>query len=71
MLSYQHNYHAGNHADVLKHIILGDLVAGMQQKASPLFLFDTFASRCMHKSTSKHRSTGFPIISQRGKHKPA
>ena len=45
MLSYQHSYHAGNHADVLKHIILGDLVAGMQKKISPLFLFDAFASR--------------------------
>ncbi len=45
MLSYQHSYHAGNHADVLKHIILGDLVAGMQRKSSPIFLLDAFASR--------------------------
>jgi len=45
MLSYQHSYHAGNHADVLKHVILGDLVAGMQKKETPLFLFDAFASR--------------------------
>ncbi len=52
MLSYQHSYHAGNHADVLKHILLGDIVAGMQKKASPLFLFDTFASRGMYDLTS-------------------
>jgi len=45
MLSYQHSYHAGNHADVLKHIILGDVVAAMQQKSTPMFLFDAFASR--------------------------
>ncbi|ATX80399.1 23S rRNA (adenine2030-N6)-methyltransferase [Mariprofundus aestuarium] len=45
MLSYQHSYHAGNHADVLKHVILGDLVAGMQKKETPLFLLDAFASR--------------------------
>ena len=51
MLSYQHSYHAGNHADVLKHIILGDIVAGMQSKASPLFLFDAFASRGVYDLT--------------------
>jgi len=52
MLSYQHSYHAGNHADVLKHIILGDLIAGMQKKASPIFLFDAFASRGIYDLTS-------------------
>lgn len=45
MLSYQHAYHAGNHADVLKHIILGDVVAGMFNKEKPLFMLDAFASR--------------------------
>jgi len=52
MLSYQHSYHAGNHADVLKHIMLGDIVAGMQKKSSPLFLFDAFASRGIYDLTS-------------------
>ncbi len=52
MLSYQHSYHAGNHADVLKHIILGDIAAGMQKKASPLFLLDAFASRGIYDLTS-------------------
>jgi len=52
MLSYQHAYHAGNHADVLKHILLGDIVAAMQKKASPLFLFDAFASRGIYELTS-------------------
>lgn len=45
MLSYQHSYHAGNHADVLKHIILGELVTGMQKKETPIFYLDAFASR--------------------------
>jgi len=45
MLSYQHTYHAGNHADVLKHVILGDLLTGMFNKETPLFLLDAFASR--------------------------
>jgi len=52
MLSYQHTYHAGNHADVLKHIILADVVEGMQKKAAPMFLFDAFASRGIYDLTS-------------------
>jgi len=52
MLSYQHTYHAGNHADVLKHILLADVVAGMHKKASPLFLFDAFASRGIYDLSS-------------------
>ncbi|OIO68766.1 MAG: 23S rRNA (adenine(2030)-N(6))-methyltransferase RlmJ [Zetaproteobacteria bacterium CG1_02_55_237] len=45
MLSYQHSYHAGNHADVLKHIVLGEVLAAMQQKDAPMFALDAFASR--------------------------
>jgi len=45
MLSYQHSYHAGNHADVLKHVILGDIAAGMFNKDAPVFMLDAFASR--------------------------
>ncbi len=52
MLSYQHTYHAGNHADLLKQIILGDVVSAMQKKETPLFLFDAFASRGIYDLTS-------------------
>jgi len=52
MLSYQHTYHAGNHADVFKHIILGDVVAAMQKKTTPMFLLDAFASRGIYDLTS-------------------
>jgi len=45
MLSYQHAYHAGNHADVLKHVVLGEILAAMQGKDAPLFMLDAFASR--------------------------
>jgi len=45
MLSYQHIYHAGNHADVVKHVLLGDIAAGMLRKDKPLFMLDAFASR--------------------------
>lgn len=61
MLSYQHSYHAGNHADVLKHILLGDIVAGLQKKETPLFLFDAFASRGAYdlKSTEALKNREF------------
>jgi len=45
MLSYQHVYHAGNHADVLKHVVLGEVLAAMQRKDTPMFMLDAFASR--------------------------
>ncbi|MDQ6972086.1 MAG: 23S rRNA (adenine(2030)-N(6))-methyltransferase RlmJ [Mariprofundaceae bacterium] len=48
MLSYQHIYHAGCHADVLKHVVLGEIVAAMQQKEKPLFMLDAFASRGLY-----------------------
>jgi len=52
MLSYQHTYHAGNHADALKHIMLGEVVTAMQKKSSPLFMLDAFASRGIYDLTS-------------------
>ncbi len=52
MLSYQHSYHAGNHADVLKHIMLGEVVAAMQKKNTAMFHFDAFASRGIYDLTS-------------------
>jgi len=52
MLSYQHSYHAGNHADLLKHIVLGDIVAGMQKKEAPIFFLDAFASRGIYDLNS-------------------
>ena len=32
MLSYRHSFHAGNHADVLKHIVLMLIIESLQQK---------------------------------------
>lgn len=43
MLSYQHSYHAGNHADVLKHLCLLALIEKLQIKAKPYFYLDTHA----------------------------
>lgn len=41
MLSYRHSFHAGNHADVLKHIVLVAIVRALQQKEKGFFYLDT------------------------------
>ena len=43
MLSYRHAFHAGNHADVLKHIILIALARHLAQKDKPWWYIDTHA----------------------------
>jgi len=43
MLSYRHAFHAGNHADVLKHIVLVQLTAYLAQKDKPFWVIDTHA----------------------------
>jgi 23S rRNA (adenine2030-N6)-methyltransferase len=43
MLSYLHGFHAGNHADVLKHVVLAALLARLTQKDKPLRYIDTHA----------------------------
>ncbi|MCL5255378.1 MAG: 23S rRNA (adenine(2030)-N(6))-methyltransferase RlmJ [Gammaproteobacteria bacterium] len=45
MLSYQHGYHAGNAADVHKHLILLATILRMQQKSSAIHYFDTHAGK--------------------------
>lgn len=43
MLSYRHGFHAGNHADVLKHIVLVRLLQHLTRKDKPLLFADTHA----------------------------
>ena len=43
MLSYQHAFHAGNHADVLKHLVLCALLRAIAKKNKPFFYLDTHA----------------------------
>ncbi len=43
MFSYQHVYHVGNHADVLKHIVLVQLLSALRRKEKPFFVLDTHA----------------------------
>ncbi len=43
MLSYRHAFHAGNHADVLKHLVLVQLTRYLGQKDKPFLVIDTHA----------------------------
>lgn len=43
MLSYRHAFHAGNHADVFKHIVLLQLLRYLNQKDKPYWFIDTHA----------------------------
>lgn len=43
MLSYRHAFHAGNFADVLKHLVLAKTIEYMTQKPTPILYIDTHA----------------------------
>lgn len=43
MLSYRHAFHAGNHADVLKHSVLLELLDYFNRKDKPWYYIDTHA----------------------------
>lgn len=43
MLSYRHGFHAGNSADVLKHLILCAVISYIRKKDKPFTIIDTHA----------------------------
>lgn len=51
MLSYRHAFHAGNHADVLKHYVLGLVLAHAKLKDKPFWYIDTHAGAGMYSLT--------------------
>jgi 23S rRNA (adenine2030-N6)-methyltransferase len=52
MLSYQHCYHAGSFADLVKHILLARTLEYLTQKESPLFYLETHGGRGIYSLTS-------------------
>ncbi len=48
MLSYQHEYHAGNFADVLKHCCLLEILSSLAQKEKPFTIIDTHAGSSIY-----------------------
>jgi 23S rRNA (adenine2030-N6)-methyltransferase len=47
-MNYRHAYHAGNFADVLKHVVLVMLVEHLKKKSAPFFYLDTHAGRGLY-----------------------
>ncbi len=43
MLAYRHAFHAGNHADVLKHLVLIEVLRYLGEKDKPYWMIDTHA----------------------------
>ncbi|MEN3112372.1 23S rRNA (adenine(2030)-N(6))-methyltransferase RlmJ [Uliginosibacterium paludis] len=54
MLSYRHSYHAGNHADVLKHSILIQLLKYLAQKDKAFQVVDTHSGAGLYALDSEH-----------------
>ncbi|WP_374344260.1 23S rRNA (adenine(2030)-N(6))-methyltransferase RlmJ [Azonexus sp.] len=54
MLSYRHAFHAGNHADVLKHLILVQIARYMGEKPAPFWIIDTHAGAGRYALESEH-----------------
>lgn len=53
MLSYRHAFHAGNHADVLKHYVLSLVLDYFNQKDKPYWMIDTHAGAGMYALKSE------------------
>lgn len=54
MLSYRHAFHAGNHADVLKHFVLVQLLQYFNQKDKPYWIVDTHAGAGVYALEHKY-----------------
>ena len=54
MLSYRHAYHAGNHADLLKHYLLARTLAYYNEKPKPYDYIDTHAGAGYYDLSAAH-----------------
>ena len=59
MFSYRHAFHAGSHADILKHLTLVHLVQYLQEKPGALTIIDTHAGAGIYSLKD-----GFAVISK-------
>ncbi|HOB66136.1 23S rRNA (adenine(2030)-N(6))-methyltransferase RlmJ [Ottowia sp.] len=57
MFSYRHAFHAGNHADVLKHLTLLATLRHLMRKPTPLLLVDTHAGAGIYRLDSDAAQT--------------
>ncbi|ACR70867.1 23S rRNA (adenine(2030)-N(6))-methyltransferase RlmJ [Edwardsiella ictaluri] len=54
MLSYRHSFHAGNHADVLKHTVQSLIIAALKEKDKPFLYLDTHAGAGRYLLSGEH-----------------
>jgi len=54
MLSYRHSFHAGNFADVLKHLILIKVLEHLHKKDKPFCCIDTHAGPGLYELNSDY-----------------
>jgi 23S rRNA (adenine2030-N6)-methyltransferase len=77
MLSYRHAFHAGNHADVLKHCILVQLLRHLNRKDKPYWYIDSHAGAGRYRLDGEYASknaefeTGIGRLWQRADLPPA
>ncbi|MHB8951060.1 MAG: 23S rRNA (adenine(2030)-N(6))-methyltransferase RlmJ, partial [Rhodoferax sp.] len=57
MFSYRHAFHAGNHADVLKHTVLLAALRHLLQKDTALTVFDTHAGAGLYRLDGEYAAT--------------
>ena len=58
-MNYKHAYHAGNFADVVKHILLVQLLNQLGQKNIPFYVLDAYGGRGLYSLSSEEaRKTG-------------
>lgn len=58
-MNYKHAYHAGNFADVVKHILLVQLLNQLSQKNKPFYALDAYGGRGLYSLASEEsRKTG-------------
>lgn len=53
-MNYRHSYHAGNFADVFKHLVLMTLLRAVRRKEKPFFYLDTHAGRGQYALSAQH-----------------
>nr|WP_227672653.1 23S rRNA (adenine(2030)-N(6))-methyltransferase RlmJ [Komagataeibacter sp. FXV3] len=58
-LNYRHSYHAGNFADVMKHVVLVALIDALRRKPAPFSVLDTHAGIGLYDLSGREaQSTG-------------
>jgi 23S rRNA (adenine2030-N6)-methyltransferase len=57
-MNYRHSFHAGNFADVHKHVVLTLIIERLREKATPFRIIDTHAGAGLYELSDKADRTG-------------